>query len=131
MQSTTIKNLVKIYYDSQDFRKSAANRLRPHMSEEESIEDLLTILENDEIVFQEPFQQTCLTMIKDYTKIEKKIALIISNQILAYPISEWLLSQKGIGPMLAGSLIGYIEDISKFDKVTNLWAYYRSVPNLQ
>jgi hypothetical protein len=123
MQTTTIKNLVKIYYDSQDFRKSAANRLRPYIDEEDSIEDLLTILENDEIVFQEPFQQTCLTMIKEYTKIEKKIALIIRNQIVAYPIHEWLISQKGIGPMLAGGLIGYIGDISKFDKVTSLWAY--------
>lgn len=123
MQPTTIKNLVKIYYDSQDFRKSAANRLRPYINEEETIEDLLIILENDEIVFNEPFQQTCLSMIKDYSRIEKRIALIINNQITAYPIHEWLISHKGIGPMLAGGLIGYIEDISRFDKVTNLWAY--------
>jgi hypothetical protein len=123
MQSTTIKDLVKIYYDSQEFRKSAANRLRPYISDGENIEDLLLILENDEVVFNEPFPQTCLTMIKEYTRIEKKISLIISNQITAYPIHEWLIANKGIGPMLAGALIGYIGDISKFDKVTSLWAY--------
>jgi hypothetical protein len=123
MQPTTIKNLVKIYYDSQDFRKSAANRLRPYIDKDETIDELIQIIENEELIFNEPFADTCLVMIKDYTKIEKKIALLISNQIKAYPIHEWLISQKGIGPMLAGGLIGYIGDISKFDKVTSLWAY--------
>lgn len=123
MQPTTIKNLVKIYYDSQDFRKRAANRLRPYIDQDESIEELITIIENEEVVFNEPFADTCLMMIKEYTRIEKKIALLISNQIKDYPIHNWLISQKGIGPMLAGGLIGYIGDISKFDKVTSLWAY--------
>jgi len=169
MQPTTIKNLVKIYYDSQDFRKSAANRLRPYMDKDESIDEILElldpnvnidnkintrielfknsidVLDKDTIwpevaclikdiddykdsaeiqqIFQDPFPQMCAEMINSYRKIEKSISLLISNQIKDYPINEWLLSQKGIGPMLAGGLIGYIGDISKFDKVTSLWAY--------
>jgi len=123
MQTTTIKNLVKIYYSSQDFRKAAANRLRPYIAEGETIEDVIKYLDENDLEFEEPFAQTCMTMIKEYTRIEKKISKIIANQIIAIPIHEWLLANKGIGPILAGALIGYVGDISKFDKVTSLWAY--------
>lgn len=36
---------------------------------------------------------------------------------------RWLKHQPGIGPILAGGMLAYAGDISKFDTISKLWAY--------
>jgi hypothetical protein len=55
---------------------------------------------------------------------EKDIALYIKTLVERQPIwTEWLKDVNGIGPILAGGLIAFIGDISRFDTISKLWAY--------
>lgn len=95
--------LVDTYYQVQDDRKTAANRVR-------AFEDS-----------GEPHQ-----MIDWYLKN----AMILENQVKKaldiysgeHPIGIWLRSNLGIGPVLSAGLLAYI-DITKADTAGAIWSY--------
>lgn len=65
---------------------------------------------------------------KDKLKIFSETETLLQKKIMeeldGHPIWENFLSQiKGVGPVIASSLIGEIGDINKFEKTSNLWAF--------
>lgn len=55
---------------------------------------------------------------------EKQAKLYIIDELKQYIIWEkWLKYIKGVGPVLAGGLISWIEDPRRFQKVSQLWSY--------
>jgi hypothetical protein len=78
----------------------------------------------DQAIFNDAFSIAGHEMIKEYTRVEKGIAKMIENELLQHPISKWLTAQVGIGPVLAGGLIGYIEPIlPTLTYAQSLWKY--------
>lgn len=56
--------------------------------------------------------------------IEKSIEKDIASALKGVPIyREWFQKIKGIGPVIAGGMIGEISDISRFDHISNLWSW--------
>ncbi len=78
------------------------------------------ILENR---FRGVGQTRYATYIEGLQAVETEIASSIRTQASHYPICEWLTSQRGIGEVLAGQLIGVIKDIGRFNNVSKLWQY--------
>lgn len=56
-------------------------------------------------------------------KVERDIVKEMKGQITQFPISVWMLNQRGIGPSLAGQTIAIIRDIGRFDNISRLWSY--------
>ena len=101
-----IKTMVKLFYDTQRCRKNAANVVRDAKKNE-----------SEELIVN-AFMADAL----DYAKIEKNI----SNQLKALcnssEVGRWLLSIKGIGPVLAAGLIAYF-DVTRAKYATNFISY--------
>jgi len=56
--------------------------------------------------------------------IEKSIEKDIASALKGVPIySQWFKNVTGIGPVIAGGMIGEISDISRFDHISNLWSW--------
>jgi hypothetical protein len=78
----------------------------------------------DRAIFSDAFSIAGHEMIKEYTRVEKGIAVMIENELIQHPISKWLTAQVGIGPVLAGGLIGYIEPVlPNLTYAQSLWKY--------
>jgi len=93
-----IRRLVEIYYDVQDVRKRSYNRLRTVGQVEGVHPELLK-------------------------KLEKQIRNYIKDQLRGVPIWETFLKPtKGIGPILAGGLISWL-DPYKAPHVSSFWKY--------
>ncbi len=60
---------------------------------------------------------------KELLKVEKDLKKRMEWHLSGVGIYVWLNSIKGIGPVLAGGLIAYIQDIERFDTVSKLWKY--------
>ena len=56
-------------------------------------------------------------------KVESYIKDDAEKQLHHYPISEWIVAQKGISYDMAAQMIGLIQDIGKFDNISSLWSY--------
>lgn len=56
-------------------------------------------------------------------KLERDIVKEMQGQITQFPISGWLLAQRGIGPSLTGQLIAIIRNIERFANISKLWSY--------
>jgi hypothetical protein len=56
--------------------------------------------------------------------IEKSIEKDIASALKGMPIyRQWFQQVKGIGPVIAGGMIGEISDISRFGHMSNLWSW--------
>src|SRR5579875_3369161 len=61
---------------------------------------------------------------KPFRRAEQLMAKYIGEELEKIPIyRNWLKDVKGIGPITAGCLIAWIDDISKFENVSKLWQY--------
>ena len=100
---------VQSYYDAQKLRISLSNRIgdlvrEKHFTQEEA-----------DFRFSPAF---------DFLKkAEHVFAKDIKHESKEHPMYPWLISVRGIGPVLAGGLLAYIRDIGRFDTVSKLWAY--------
>lgn len=56
-------------------------------------------------------------------KVERDIVKEMKGQITQFPISTWMLGQRGIGPSLTGQTIAIIRDIGRFANISKLWSY--------
>ena len=100
---TELKALVSLYYDVQKFRLRGNNRVKALQRGDQSSESL-----------QLPINQ--LKSIED--GIAKNIAKAVEDE----PAADWLLSQRGIGPTLAGAIIASGLD-PQIDKPSAWWRY--------
>lgn len=100
--------LVNDYYDIQETRIRTENRIRSFVQgvspqQEEFVKELV---------------------LKSLVTIEKRIVRYLSKELQSETLwAEWLENVKGIGPVLAAGLIGWIEDIDKFATISKLWKY--------
>jgi len=61
---------------------------------------------------------------KQIKGVEAGIKKDMQKALVGTPIyDEWFDKVKGIGPIIAGGLIGEIVDISKFEHISNLWSW--------
>jgi hypothetical protein len=113
MQEATLRTYVKMYNESVETRLRSANRLK-HYPNNDVIK--ATIKEHN----------------KNYRKNEKILKQNIEDFIEMRdkydPIYQWLISHRGISVVLAGGIIAYIDDISKFPTVSHLWSYAGYAP---
>lgn len=106
-----LRNLIDIFYDFQgqriqtQLRIGASERENTLTKEELSIYGITTIMENAKT-------------------FELDIEKIITKQILNHALYTQYLSRiQGIGVLISGALIAYIDDIEKFKNVSSLWQY--------
>lgn len=88
-----IKTLVKIYYQLQDNRKATREQIRS-IENQEGKETNVAILD---------------WLLKNYVVMEKGIVDCLEILCQSNEVGRWLLSIKGIGPVLAAGLLAYLD----------------------
>ena len=56
-------------------------------------------------------------------KLENELEARVSDAVSKVPVITWLEKVHGIGPRYAGSLVATIQDITRFPRISSLWAY--------
>ena len=103
-----LRILVEDYYDTQKLRIATGNRLGMYQ----------------ELKVITPEQFVKLLGLKNRLKEnEAEIQKMIESELEPIPIWQWLKTVKGIGSVMAGGLIAWIDDISKFTYISPLWKY--------
>lgn len=139
MQTNTMRNYVDLYDTVQQIRMQLNNRVNPNNSRNKgkNMDHLPS--------YEQEFVDFISNSVKDIERLEKAILNpkkpkdagpggmdeegrmlynpYIKGVIMDYPIYEWIVAQRGLAAVRACGLIGYIEDISKFDTVSKLWTY--------
>jgi len=111
LKNSDLRVLTETYYDIQKLRTSSENRLRTYMDA-----GLLRYVDMDEVV-------------KYLRKAEKESAREIEKEVSKHPLwTEWLKDVKGVGEVMAGGLIAWIDDIGKFRTISKLWKYSGLAP---
>lgn len=100
---------VTSYYDAQQVRIALSNR----------IADLV----REKHFTQEEADRRFAPAFEFMKKAEAVFAKDIKHESKEHRIYAWLISIRGIGPVLAGGLLALIGDIARFDTVSKLWAY--------
>jgi len=108
-----LRILVETYYDIQELRKAAASRLRNYEKFDLLTPTLAARLQN---------------LVVDLKRMEQSMAELVEDELESIPIWFHLQKVKGCGPMIAGGLIGWIDDISKADTISSLWRYAGLAP---
>lgn len=79
------------------------------------------------MIFENRFKATNETMYALHAdrlnELESQMKDTAENQMKLYPVSKWIVAQKGISYDMAAQMIGLIQDISKFDNISSLWSY--------
>lgn len=110
-----LRFLVETYYDIQKLRIMTGNRIGRY-----------TKLFN---IDPKELGSVGETHLENYQlTLEKSIIRELKKELPQYNIYLWLRTVKGIGPVLAAGLIGWIGDISKFPNTSHLWSYAGLAP---
>ncbi|OPY76754.1 MAG: hypothetical protein A4E65_03104 [Syntrophorhabdus sp. PtaU1.Bin153] len=106
-QATEVKVFTRLLYEIQKTRIEISNRLLAKEREGQIITKRMR------------------SVYEHLETLEKKTEGVLKEIVDATPIwAQWMKDRKGIGAKMAGSLIAEILDISKFDTVSSLWAYF-------
>jgi len=104
-----LRVLLEGYYDMQKLRLALENRLR--------IYSRFGLLTPDQV-------STLRTVVSHLKREEKVYERMVAGELEDVPVyTRWLRHIKGIGPMMAGGLIAWIDDPGRFPTVSKLWAY--------
>lgn len=98
--------LVDTYYQFQDYRIRSMNQCRKL---------------NTEDGVSEP-NETLLFFASQFNILEQQMKSILESYVKSKPIGQWLLSQVGIGPVIAAGLMANI-DIHKVQTAGQIWAF--------
>jgi len=109
-----LRSLVRLYYDIQNFRIGAGNRQYQLDKNEEENKTKKKSTTKPNV----SFEYATAGLKETEEAISKWIKEYVSND----PIGKWLIATKGIGPILAGGLISYI-DITKCQTAGSIWKY--------
>ena len=130
METTNLRYFVEIHEDAQKMRMNTMNRLGMSLTEYKEHKKAIKEAEKNGIPIQmDEFTEASMIVIDTLMALEygeprkNSIPKMMENQILNYPISEWIMQQRGISTLLAAGLISYIEPIERFDNISKLWAY--------
>jgi len=108
--SQYVKGVMRTMYDIQEVRVRVDNRI-----------DALERLGGDEVKDVVLELQGNLSTLAH--KMEANAERALDKAVSRFPVIEWLEKVRGIGPRYAGSLVGVIAPISRFESVSALWAY--------
>jgi len=106
-----VKLLTTTMYDVQELRKSVNNRRGALERRDEEI--CQTIAEELRIIVSD-------TVTRLENEFEKRAGIAVAKM----PIIEWLEKVHGIGPRLSASLAAIIGDVSRFPRISSIWAYF-------
>lgn len=101
--------LVDTYYQFQDYRIASMNQCR-------KLESPQTGETQDEP------NSTLLFFASQFGILEKQMKSILEVYVKSKPIGRWMLSLKGIGPVIAAGVIANI-DITKVQTAGQIWAF--------
>lgn len=109
MDSAKVRVLVEVYYDVQAVRLGAQNRIRAAGRNG----------------LGEDAEQVLLDWLDErMERQESELKAMVLKEIRGEPLwKDWLKGVKGIGPCIAGGMIAWLGDCSRFDTVSKLWAY--------
>jgi len=102
--------LVSLYYTFQKFRIASAARLRTLVEQEKPHEVMIYFTEEMKV-------------------FEAQIKAALKRYAEGNPVGQWLLSNKGIGPVIASGLLSHI-DIEKAPYAGNIWRFAGLDPNV-
>lgn len=104
----SLRGIIEDFYDIQGYRLEVGNQIGA-IERGDAEGDVTWMKEN---IFDG------LVQIED--RIEKKV----SEWVKQHPLWDyWLSDVKGVGPLIAGGLLGWIEDVEKFATISKLWKY--------
>lgn len=109
MESEAVRALVEVYYDVQKVRIAAEHRIRK--------------------AGEHGLSEASVTVLMDWVnermdKQEAELKAMVLKQIKDEPLwNDWLEGVKGIGPCIAGGLMAWVGDCSRFPTISKLWAY--------
>lgn len=104
-----LRILVETYYDFQKLRTATVSRL--------NLYNRFGMLADEQYI-------ELSERVNSLTESESHIKKMIGKEIKNIPVwNEYLIDIKGIGSVMAGDLIGWIDDIGKFDTISKLWAF--------
>lgn len=107
MVDNGVREIADAYFQIQKLRVSVGNRvvaMEKHRAISELNKEFLVSLHNRLL----EMERDCVRYAKDY--------------IASHPVWPWLKTVKGVGPVLAMSILSYI-DIEKADTISALWRY--------
>lgn len=104
-EMSDLKLLTRLFYEAQEKRKAAANRVRAY----------------EGLGIEVPYAHAALEDAKQYEKHLKKHVRALLRVNLFY--NAWLKHVKGIGPLLAASLLAELGSPQRFNTVSALWSY--------
>jgi hypothetical protein len=104
-EMTDLKLLTRLFYEAQDQRKAAGNRVSDY----------------ERLGIPVPVARQALDDAKEYEEHLKRRIRAMLKVNLFY--NAWLKHVKGIGPLLAASLMSEMGSPTKFDTVSALWSY--------
>lgn len=109
LKHPALRILVETYYDFQKLRMATASRL--------NLYGRFEMLDADQ--YLELSEQ-----VEDLVRSEARLQKLIKKEIKDIPVwNEYLAGIKGIGPVMAGDIIAWIDDVGKFDTISKLWAF--------
>lgn len=110
-----------------------APRKRELKAQPAEVRDLKTLIhsmydvQHMRMIFENRFKATNETMYGIHAdrllELESQMKDDAEDQMKRYPVSEWIMAQKGIAGDMAAQMIGLIGDIGKFDNISSLWSY--------
>jgi hypothetical protein len=104
-EMTDLKLLTRLFYEAQDQRKAAGNRVGAY----------------ERLGIPVPVARQALDDAKEYEEHLKRRIRAMLKVNLFY--NAWLKHVKGIGPLLAASLLSEMGSPTKFNTVSALWSY--------
>lgn len=107
-----LRMLVETFYDLQKMRLSSKNRSRG--------EDDAAFLDDADKAFMG-------SMGDGLHDLEKRALRHVTRLLKVHPIHEWLASQKGVGPTMAGVIIASY-DITRASTASKMWKYTGLTP---
>lgn len=108
MDTKLVRALVEDYYDIQGTRIQAENRVRAYL--QGTSDQTLPLLKSDSAKRLRGIEKDIVKDVKDFLKHHELWC-------------NWLEGVKGIGPVLAGGLLAWFEDVENFATISKLWMY--------
>lgn len=112
-----IRNAIEVYYDMQDIRIRTGNR-KSAITREETKRLKETNCENIEV--EKPVYLQYIE--NQFKETETTISKFLGYYAKAHPVGKWMLSIKGVGPVIAAGMLAYI-DIKKCNTAGSIWNY--------
>jgi hypothetical protein len=104
-QMSDLKLLTRLFYEAQAQRKAAANRVKAYEALQIGV----------------PTARQALYDAREYEQHLKSRVVALLRQDSFY--NAWLSGVKGVGPLLAASLLSELGSAQRFDTVSALWSY--------